>query len=80
MTTDRLKKAHMQEEWVDTLPPTPMLPPALERSNGRYIRFSHRYNTWQVRKHTGSGWEWKNVSANIARCYAALGYPIGSQT
>ena len=45
--------------------------------DGRYLRFSHRYNAWQVQDtHAGI---WRNVSVPMARSYAAAGFPIGVQ-
>ena len=43
---------------------------------GRYMRFSHRYNCWQVQTRDGT---FKNVSVPMARCYAAAGFPVGVQ-
>ena len=57
------------------------VPPALIVSRGRYVRFSWRYNTWQVNRHTADGRsEWRNISAHIARSYAAAGFPVGVTT
>lgn len=43
---------------------------------GRYMRWSWRYNTWQVQTREGV---WKNASVPMARAYAAAGFPIGVQ-
>ena len=43
-------------------------------TDGRYLRFSHRFNTWQVLDRTGN---WRNVRPELARCYAAAGMMIG---
>jgi hypothetical protein len=45
------------------------------RVDGRYLRFSHRYNTWQVKTRDG----FINCSVPMARAYAAAGFPIGVQ-
>ncbi|CAB4241044.1 hypothetical protein UFOVP228_48 [uncultured Caudovirales phage] len=47
------------------------------RADGRYLRFSWRYGTWQVKDKTG---HFRNVSVPMARCYATAGFPIGVQT
>jgi len=44
--------------------------------DGRRIRFTHRFNTWQVLKPNG---DWRNIRPELARCYAAAGFPIGVQ-
>lgn len=44
--------------------------------DGRYLRFSHRYNSWQVKDRVGN---WRNVRPELARCYAAAGMMIGVQ-
>lgn len=46
--------------------------------DGRYIRFSHRFNAWQVQDHTAG--VWRNVRVELARAYVASGMPIGVQT
>jgi len=46
--------------------------------NGRALRWSHRFNTWQVNSsadHQG----WRNIKVGLARCYGALGWPIHTQ-
>lgn len=46
------------------------------RADGRYLRFSHRYNTWQVKTAAG---DWRNLrQIELVRAYAAMGFPIGS--
>lgn len=62
-----------------SLLPADNVPPPLVHTRGRYVRFSHRYNTWQVRKWAGDTLLWVNISANMARAYAASGLPIGVQ-
>ena len=47
------------------------------RVDGRYLRFSHRYNAWQIKTKDG---QFRNVNAVMARAYAAAGFPIGVQT
>ena len=49
---------------------------SIRTPDGRYLRFSHRYNAWQVKTREGA---WVNVSVPMARCYAAAGMPIGVQ-
>lgn len=51
--------------------------PTVRRKDGRYLRFSHRYNTWQVIDTRGA---WRNVRIDLARGYASAGFPIGVQT
>ncbi len=51
-------------------------PKAQRLPDGRYIRFSWRYNTWQVQG--GPLREWRNIRPELARCYAAAGFPIGT--
>lgn len=46
------------------------------RSDGRYVRFSWRYNAWQVMNKDGT---WRNVRPFIAQCYVAAGMPVGVQ-
>lgn len=46
------------------------------RADGRYLRWSWRYNTWQVKARDGS---FRNVSVPMARAYAAADFPIGVQ-
>ena len=46
------------------------------RADGRYLRFSWRYDTWQVKTRTGA---WVNVRTALAQAYAAAGFPIGVQ-
>lgn len=50
--------------------------PSTRRADGRYLRFSFRYNAWQIKTREGS---WVNTSVPMARAYAAAGFPIGSQ-
>lgn len=45
--------------------------------DGRYLRWSWRYNSWQVKDRHGL---WRAVRPEIARCYAAAGMMIGVQT
>ena len=47
------------------------------RVDGRYLRFSHRYASWQVQTRAGL---WANIRTEQARAYAAAGFPIGVQT
>lgn len=49
----------------------------IRRKDGRYLRFSHRQNTWQVMDPHGA---WRNVRIDLARGYASAGFPIGVQT
>lgn len=82
MSSDRLKASYrrkLESRGQMSLLPPPPCPPALMLSRGRYVRFSHRYNTWQVnRKNAAGQMEWHNISTNIARCYAAAGFPVGA--
>jgi hypothetical protein len=73
MTADRIKRHHADA-------PTPAPVTARRRADGRYVRFSHRYNTWQVKTPTPTGPVWRNISANLARVYTACGFPVGVQT
>jgi hypothetical protein len=43
------------------------------RVGGRYLRFSWKYNTWQVQTRYG---DFRNVNLALARCYATMGFPI----
>jgi ribosomal protein L14 len=52
----------------------------VRRADGRYIRFSHTRNVWQVNRKTPTGMQWFNISTNLARVYAAAGLPVGVQT
>jgi hypothetical protein len=47
------------------------------RVDGRYIRFSFRYDSWQVQTPDKT---WANIRPEMARAYAAAGFPIGVQT
>jgi hypothetical protein len=50
-------------------------PRDVRRPDGRYVRWSFRYNAWQVRDAvTGA---FRNIKPEMARCYAAAGFPIG---
>lgn len=81
MSSDRMKRDYRHKlalKGQASLDLTPPAPPALIKSHGRYVRFSHRYNTWQVnRKNPAGQMEWHNISVNLARVYAAAGLPIG---
>lgn len=48
---------------------------AVRREDGRYVRWSWKYNTWQVNDPTAH--TWRNIRPELARCYAASGFPIG---
>jgi hypothetical protein len=50
---------------------------AVRREDGRYLRYSFRYDTWQVRTRHGT---WANIRIELARAYAASGFPIGAST
>ena len=81
MSSDRMKTSYRRKlalkgQMSLSLDP---VPPALMHTRGRYVRFSHRYNTWQVRKWAGEQLVWFNISSNMARAYAAGGLPIGVQ-
>lgn len=41
--------------------------------DGRYLRWSWRYNTWQVLTRTH---QWVNIKVPLARCYAAAGFQV----
>jgi hypothetical protein len=82
MSSDRIKatyrrrleqKGQLSLEYIRPVPtPSPLMV-----ARGRYVRFSHRYNCWQVNKCNSAGYmEWRNISANLAQCYAAAGLPI----
>lgn len=49
--------------------------PTVRTVDGRYLRWSWRYNTFQMKTVAG---EWRNVPAHIARCYAAAGFPVST--
>ena len=49
---------------------------AVRLPDGRYLRWSHRYNAWQMMTREGT---FINVSVPMARAYAAAGFPIGVQ-
>lgn len=40
---------------------------------GRSLRWSHRYNTFQVASRYNGAVTWRNVRPELARCYAAAG-------
>lgn len=50
--------------------------PSVRRPDGRYLRWSWRYNAWQIKTRDGG---FKNISTPLARSYAAAGLPIGVQ-
>ena len=50
--------------------------PSVRRPDGRYLRFSWRFNCWQIKTKDGT---FRNVSVPMARAYAAAGLPIGVQ-
>lgn len=53
--------------------PVPAMPPGLALYH-RKLRFSHRYNTWQLMDRvTGA---WRNTTPEMARCYAAAGFGV----
>ena len=83
MSSDRLKVSYTRKLARRTnggqmsLDLTQPDPSPLMVSRGRYVRFSHRYQCWQVTKPSAAGYmEWRNISANLARCYVAAGLPI----
>ena len=81
MSSDRMKTSYrrkLERRGQASLPFDPV-PPVLVHTRGRYVRFSHRYNTWQVNKRVGDTLLWVNISANMARAYVAGGLPIGVQ-
>lgn len=47
--------------------------PATRREDGRYLRFSWRYASWQVQDKRGA---WHNVRVDLARAYSAAGFPV----
>lgn len=47
--------------------------PTQRRLDGRHIRFSWRYQTFQVKTKQG---QWVNVRHELARAYAAAGFPV----
>ena len=49
--------------------------PTVRREDGRYLRFSHRYNAWQVMDRLG---QWRNIRVELARGYASAGFPVES--
>ena len=55
----------------------PQMTVSSRRADGRYLRFSWRYNTWQVKDRMGN---WRNVHVGMARAYASAGFPIGVQS
>jgi hypothetical protein len=55
---------------------TPVKP--VRRADGRYLRFSWRYNAWQIQSPITN--DWRSIRPEMARCYAAAGFPIGVQT
>ena len=61
MTSDRRKQA---------------VAPKARVADGRYLRWSWRYNAWQIRSREGV---WHNCNVPMARCYATMGFPIGVQ-
>ena len=51
----------------------PSLPTLAVNGRQRYLRWSHRYNTYQVLDPMGH--TWRNVRPEIARCYIAAAFP-----
>lgn len=47
--------------------------PTARAPNGRYLRFSHRYNAWQTQTRGGY---WINCNAHLARSYFDMGFPV----
>ena len=44
--------------------------------DGRYVRWSWRYNSWQFEDKTSR--VWRNIRPDLARALAAAGYRVGT--
>lgn len=54
------------------------IPKATARTpDGRYVRWSWRYQAWQSKDPIAG--TWRNIRPEMARCYVAAGFPIGVQ-
>ena len=69
MSSDRMKRDYRGNYALDVEPM-----PSIRREDGRYVRFSHRYKSWQIQTRTG---DWRNIRPSLARCYVAAGLPVG---
>lgn len=56
--------------------PRPPGPQAQRAINGRYLRYSYRYQTWQVQDSLAR--TWRNVRPELAAAYNAAGFPTGA--
>lgn len=48
--------------------------PTVRRADGRYVRWSWRYASWQTQDRFGN---WRNIRTELARAYVAAGLPVG---
>lgn len=74
MSSDRRKGEARVAAYRVLRPVTPESPK--DKRVARYVRFSHRYATWQVQSREGI---WLNVRPVVARAYVAAGFGIGTQ-
>ena len=51
-------------------------PQAQRAINGRYLRYSYRYRTWQVQDPLAR--VWRNIRPEMAAAYSAAGFPKGA--
>ena len=74
MSRDRRKGEARVAAYRVLRPVTPESPK--DKRVARYVRFSHRYNAFQVQTREGV---WVNVRPVVARAYVAAGFGIGTQ-
>lgn len=68
MSSDRMKKAHNRGYQHPSLE-------CLKVMDGRYVRFSWRYNSWQFEDKLAR--TWRNIRPELARALVSAGYRVG---